>query len=261
MSCPSCGESLGGSERCPGCGAMVAPVVHGALAPDSRTLPARAGRGASGDSWPAPAREELAGRGARPRAQAQEEAGRRTRASPVRVGARGDRGARRRRPRRPRLRRSPSRGPSRAPVVAQREWVAPAAEERRRPSKAGSWTASIRSTAWPTFPCGRRMVPEAPPSSARDLVAEFEAPPREFEASPEGSAEQLERGLRVTRGLFENSRRLPRERRDLRGRGLERRCPPRAAARTAASPRATRGRWRGQRRRWSGRRRRRSTWS
>jgi uncharacterized RDD family membrane protein YckC len=43
VSCPSCGEALsGGSERCSACGAMVAPVVHGALAPDSRTLPARA---------------------------------------------------------------------------------------------------------------------------------------------------------------------------------------------------------------------------
>ncbi len=42
MNCPSCGESLSGSEHCPGCGAMVAPAVHGALAPDSRTLPARA---------------------------------------------------------------------------------------------------------------------------------------------------------------------------------------------------------------------------
>jgi uncharacterized RDD family membrane protein YckC len=42
LSCPSCGEALsGGSERCSACGAMVAPVVHGALAPDSRTLPPR----------------------------------------------------------------------------------------------------------------------------------------------------------------------------------------------------------------------------
>jgi len=42
LNCPSCGEGLaGGVERCPGCGAMVAPPVHGALAPDSRTLPPR----------------------------------------------------------------------------------------------------------------------------------------------------------------------------------------------------------------------------
>jgi uncharacterized RDD family membrane protein YckC len=35
MSCPACGSAMpGGQERCPGCGASVAPLTEGALAPD-----------------------------------------------------------------------------------------------------------------------------------------------------------------------------------------------------------------------------------
>jgi len=47
MSCPACGQALAsGRERCPSCGAVVAPPVEGALAPDpaSATPPGR-GRG------------------------------------------------------------------------------------------------------------------------------------------------------------------------------------------------------------------------
>ena len=40
MSCPSCGTSVpAGQERCPACGAAVAPITEGALAPDPRVRP------------------------------------------------------------------------------------------------------------------------------------------------------------------------------------------------------------------------------
>ena len=40
MNCPACGASLpGGHERCPGCGAHVAPLTEGALAPDPAARP------------------------------------------------------------------------------------------------------------------------------------------------------------------------------------------------------------------------------
>jgi uncharacterized RDD family membrane protein YckC len=40
MNCPACGASLpGGQERCPGCGAHVAPRTEGALAPDPAARP------------------------------------------------------------------------------------------------------------------------------------------------------------------------------------------------------------------------------
>jgi uncharacterized RDD family membrane protein YckC len=39
MKCPSCSEALPGqAERCPACGALVAPPVEGALAPNPRTV-------------------------------------------------------------------------------------------------------------------------------------------------------------------------------------------------------------------------------
>src|SRR5678815_5403443 len=40
MSCPACGGQVaGGHERCPGCGAHVAPLTEGALAPDPAARP------------------------------------------------------------------------------------------------------------------------------------------------------------------------------------------------------------------------------
>lgn len=40
MSCPACGTAVpGGQERCPGCGAHVAPLTEGALAPDPSARP------------------------------------------------------------------------------------------------------------------------------------------------------------------------------------------------------------------------------
>ena len=42
MSCPACGTAMSaGLERCPGCGATVAPPVEGALAPDPAARPLR----------------------------------------------------------------------------------------------------------------------------------------------------------------------------------------------------------------------------
>jgi len=39
MTCPACGQALAsGQERCPSCGAMVAPILEGALAPDPASL-------------------------------------------------------------------------------------------------------------------------------------------------------------------------------------------------------------------------------
>jgi uncharacterized RDD family membrane protein YckC len=221
LSCPSCGESLsGGSERCPACGAMVAPPVHGALAPDARTLPAR-GRSESpreipglrrreknwqdevrdrvrkrrkgrGDSPALPLFEPEAGAAAPPAGSGPEE----VKAFPVVVES----------------------TPEKPRGVAAREWAPPPHEDR-----APVFEGRIRDrvdpldslTDLPLRPA-EGVAPAASPETAeRDLAQEFEASPegsaeqlergprrragvaQEFEASPEGSAEQLERGPRL----------------------------------------------------------------
>ena len=62
------GDLPGGQERCPACGANVAPMTEGALAPDPS---ARASGAAARDARPQEAREDLEGRGARAHARPQ----------------------------------------------------------------------------------------------------------------------------------------------------------------------------------------------
>jgi uncharacterized RDD family membrane protein YckC len=200
---------------------MVAPAVHGALAPDSRTLPARA-RGEAAREIPGLRRREK---------NWQDEVRDRVR---KRKKKRGD-GAEL-----PLFESEGSAAPdvvpepgpfSAAPVpeptpdpppLAPREWVAPPRDERT-PSFEGRILDRVDPldslTDLPLRP-PEVMVPSvAPRTEASDLLAEFEAPPegsadqlergpgrrtglaREFEAPPEGSADQLERGPGRRTGL------------------------------------------------------------
>ncbi len=217
MNCPSCGAPLvGGSERCVGCGAMVAPAVHGALAPDSRTLPARA-RGDAPREIPGLRRREKNWQDeVRDRVRKRRKKGGGEPELPL-FDSEKDRSA----PPEP----VPDPPPVPEPVLraeakppAQREWVAPAADER-----APSFEGKILDRLDPMesladLPLRTPEVKALPAaaSEAHDLIAEFEARSaeqlerrprgsaglvREFEASPEGSAEQLERRPRRHAGV------------------------------------------------------------
>jgi len=217
LSCPSCGESLSGSERCPGCGAMVAPAVHGALAPDTRTLPARArpetpreipGLRRREKNWQDEVRDRVRKRKKKrgddselPLFESQPEALAvpAAEATPV---PRAD---------------EPETAPVPAPAIAPREWVAPPGEGRAPYFEGRILDRVDPLDSLTDLPLRSPDLTEteAPQRSARDLLAqEFEASPegsaeqlgraprrhaevaREFEASPEGSAEQLGRAPR-----------------------------------------------------------------
>jgi uncharacterized RDD family membrane protein YckC len=206
---------------------MVAPVVHGALAPDSRTLPARARAEAPREipglrrrekNWQDEVRDRVRKRkkkrGDDPELPLFESesaadvvpdlAESPAAVEPVAVPAPLD------------LPPEPTR------AATRREWVAPVPEER-----ASTFEGRILDRVDPQDSLTDLPLrpPEAPaptlaaPGPGSDLVAEFEAPPegsaeqlergqrrrgglaQEFEAPPEGSAEQLERGQRRRGGL------------------------------------------------------------
>jgi uncharacterized RDD family membrane protein YckC len=198
LSCPSCGEPLlGGAERCPACGAMVAPAVHGALAPDSRTLPARVraespretlGLRRREKNWQEEVRDRVSKRkkkrGGEPELPLFASA-----ASALPVPE----------PLPEAIAVPPVPEPPLAPTrSAERPPWAPPAREERAPTFEGrilervdpldSLTDLPLRTPEPLAP------PVPPPDADHDIVAEFEAP-------PEGSAEQLERGQRRRAGL------------------------------------------------------------
>ena len=213
LSCPSCGESLlGGSERCPGCGAMVAPVVHGALAPDSRTLPARPRAEAPREipglrrrekNWQDEVRDRVRKRkkkrGEDPDLPLFE-------SEPETSSAPGGRP-----PRRLVAPPVPESAPEPAPepmrVARRRKWVAPAREERA-----------------PSFE-GRILDRVDPLDSLTDLplrtpeVAALPRRPDRGAATSSRNSRHLPKGVPnnssearvVTRGLLENSRHLPKE--------------------------------------------------
>ena len=219
LSCPSCGESLGGSERCPGCGAIVAPVVHGALAPDPRTLPARPradtpreipGLRRREKNWQDEVRDRVRKRKKKRGPEAElplfDEPG-----APAIPEAPSEEG--------PVAGAEPEPIPETAPVAERREWVAPAQEERA-PFEGRILDRVDPLDSLTDLPLqASEIVPPKVAANAHDFVAEFEAPPEgsgeqlergqrrhaglagEFEASPEGSAEQLQRGQRRHAGL------------------------------------------------------------
>jgi uncharacterized RDD family membrane protein YckC len=178
---------------------MVAPAVHGALAPDSRTLPAR-GRGEAPReigglrrrerNWQDEVRDRVrkrkTKRGGEPELPLFEseasgssvpETTREVEPSPTPV--------------------VPGAASDLAPVAERKEWAAPTRE-----AQAPSFEGRILDRVDPLeslsdLPLQRPEVPEpaaAAPGAASDLLSEFEAP-------PEGSAEQLERGHRRRDGL------------------------------------------------------------
>jgi len=191
VSCPSCGSSLsGGSERCAACGAMVAPVVHGALAPDSRTLPARA-RGEGPREIPGLRRREKNWQDeVRDRVRKRRKKGAVEPELPLFESDKGGSTP-------PEVvpEASPVPEPEPRPLAQQSDWVAPVVDE-----KAPSFEGRIRDRVDPLVSLADLplRVPEVQPppvaSEPRDLIAEFEA-------SPEGSAEQLERGPRGSAGV------------------------------------------------------------
>ena len=147
----------GGQERCPGCGASVAPMTEGALAPGSRR--ARASRAAARDTGSQEEGEDLEGRG--PGADARPQAPARRRRPPVVPRRR----TRTRRRDRAGTRRATSRAPDSPPArppdrdrsadgrrAAARARTPPSA--RCRSSSAS--TSRICPCGPPSCPCGRR---------------------------------------------------------------------------------------------------------
>jgi uncharacterized RDD family membrane protein YckC len=217
LSCPSCGEALvGGSERCPGCGAIVAPAVHGALAPDSRTLPPRS-REAPRDipglrrrekNW----QDEVRDRVRKRKKKRGDDSGLPLFESETNVSAVPEVG-----PEAEPAAPSPLVEPMPEPMQdgSERESRAPSREDR-----APSFEGRILSRVDPLDSLADlplrtpEVIAPATGSEVRDIVAEFEASPggsaeqlgrarrgiaevgQEFEASPGGSAEQLGRARR-----------------------------------------------------------------
>ena len=169
---------------------MVAPAVHGALAPDSRTMPARArveaprevpGLRRRDKNWQDEVRDRVRKRKKKrgdgpelPLFESESGATAVPEAVPEAVPV-------------------PEQTPEPTPVAAPREWVPPAApffegKILDRVDPLDSLTDLPLRTPEFTAPS------DAPRTAARDLVGEFEA-------APEGSAEQLERPLRRQAGV------------------------------------------------------------
>ncbi len=205
---------------------MVAPVVHGALAPDSRTLPARSRAEGPRDvpglrrrekNWQDEVRDRVRKRkkkrGEDPALPLFEsEPGT---SSAAEVGAEAVEAP-------PVPEPAPEAEAEPVRVAPAPEWVAPTREERA-PSFEGRILDRVDPldslTDLPLRMADVVAPSAAPGSGVPDLVAEFEASPegsgeqlergprrhagvaREFEASPEGSGEQLERGPRRHAGV------------------------------------------------------------
>jgi uncharacterized RDD family membrane protein YckC len=203
---------------------MVAPVVHGALAPDSRTLPARPraegprevpGLRRREKNWQDEVRDRVRKRKKKrvegqglPLFESEPETSLAPEVGPEALAA----------PPVPAPEPAPEAAPESVRVAQAPEWVAPAREER-----ASSFEGRILDRVDPLdsltdLPL-RMPDPATPKTAARDLIAEFETAPegsveqlergprrhagiaREFETAPEGSVEQLERGPRRHAGI------------------------------------------------------------